>query len=907
MSSAPDPAGSEPIEALVEEFLRRHRAGDGTSVESFVAAHADHAPELRELLPTLVALERVKAAKSSTGGGSPRHAMPAIERLGDFRIVREIGRGGMGVVFEAVQESLGRRVALKVLPQASLLSGNQLERFRREAQIASQLHHSNIVPVFGSGESDGFHWYAMQFIAGQSLDQWRDAHAATPPAGSGEWRDRARLVARIGAQAATALHHAHTQGTLHRDIKPANLLLEREEHVWVTDFGLAKALEAEGLTHTGDLLGTLQYMAPEQFAGHYDVRSEVYALGVTLYELLVLRAAFAARTRSELMETIRTKAPRALRQAAPAVPGDLAIVIERAIARDPADRYADAAAFAADLEAFLADRPIAARPHNGLQLTWRWCRRNRGMAALAAATLLAVVGAAITGWIAYGITDEALGRANSAGRASERSLALMRDMLGVVFDGLVGRDPVVALDQDPDTGEQSVVERTVDPRDIKLLQELLARLDGFVAEYEDNQTMRLETARAYRRVGAIQARLGNVEGAATAYDKALERYRDVTGRDVRRELADVHVAYAQLQLRERRPPDGASGQDPRALAEQRLRLAVELLGPDAGADGRPLRFQRAEAHFLLASSLLVEPEPGRRPPLERGREVESRREEGRRELQTARAILAELLQQEPGESRFMALDARCLLLGGRMRGPVERDERETDRRAGIAVFRDLVARHPESDQFAFELCTALLADRRGGPAGGGRLERDAASDIERLREARDLAQRLLERQPDFTEYQTVRLRAATALGRALVRHPAEGAAATAVRTEAESELRRAIGIAEVLAARPSTPPFAVVEGIAARAALAMLLAEAQKLDAAKQEAALVVAALRQFAETGRRLRRLEVNPQDVDDLIALLRRAGANETSGELEDLRERLRLGPERPDRNAQPQRRPR
>src|SRR5690606_16256997 len=214
-------------------------------------------------------------------------------------------------------------------------------------------HHSHIVPVFGSGQSDGFHWYAMQFIAGQSLDQWRRERAAAPPRDAAGWREHARRVARIGAQAASALAHAHAQRTLHRDVKPANLLLERGEHVWVADFGLAKALEVEGLTQASDLLGTLQYMAPEQFAGRYDERSEVHALGVTLYELLLLRPAFSGRTRSEIVEQVRSQRPPALLRERPELPPDLAVVVERAMAREPGDRYPGPRELAADLEAFL--------------------------------------------------------------------------------------------------------------------------------------------------------------------------------------------------------------------------------------------------------------------------------------------------------------------------------------------------------------------------------------------------------------------------------------------------------------------------------------------------------------------------------------------------------------------------
>ena len=235
MSEGGETTDRDPVDLLVELFLQRHRRGEPVAVQAFAAEHPAHADALLELLPTLLALEQMKREKeSSAGSGRSRVALPKLERLGDFRIVGELGRGGMGVVFEAVQESLGRRVALKVLPQASLLTGSQLQRFRREAQIAAQLHHSNIVPVFGSGESDGYHWYAMQYIGGESLDRWRQRQAAAKPASSGAWRDRARFVAHVGVEAASALHYAHGLGTLHRDVTPATLRLEHEDPVWVT-------------------------------------------------------------------------------------------------------------------------------------------------------------------------------------------------------------------------------------------------------------------------------------------------------------------------------------------------------------------------------------------------------------------------------------------------------------------------------------------------------------------------------------------------------------------------------------------------------------------------------------------------------------------------------------------------
>jgi len=889
-----DAAGGSPVDALVEEFLRRHRRDAGTTVDAFADAHPEHASELRELLPMLVALERVKRDRSSTGSrGLPVRALPPLERLGDFKIVREVGRGGMGVVFEAIQESLGRRVALKVLPQASLLSGNQLERFRREARIASQLHHSNIVPVFGSGETDGFHWYAMQFIAGQSLEQWRQTQAAAPPATSGAWHDRARSVARIGVQAASALHHAHAQGTLHRDIKPGNLLLETgnglDEHLWVTDFGLAKALEAEGLTHTGDLLGTLQYMAPEQFAGHYDVRSEVYALGITLYELLVLRPAFAAKTRSELMELIRTRPPNALRQSNPEIPEDLAVVVERAIARDPRDRYVDAAALAADLDAFLADRPIAARRHNRAQLVWRWCRRNRALAALAAVTAVAILGAAVTGWVAFGIASAATAKAEQEARAKDKNLGLMRETFASIFDELVGRDALQAIEEDPDTGEQAVLARTVEPRDMVLLQALLGHYDRFAAENEDNGSLRVETARAYRRVGLIQTRLGNLDEGAAAFDKSLQRYLEVTGRDVTREIADLHVAYGQLERRRGRGP----------AAEDRFRRALDLLGPDVATDARALRFQRAEALFLSATMPGGDFEAGRRGPPDRSRDGPRSRADHRKDLAAARAIVSSLLEAEPANPEFLALHGRCLLASGRPRGGAVDQEREADKRAGLEIFRKLVAAHPENDQFALELCYALHEDRRG-PARG-RAEADFAADLDRLEEARQLADALLLRQPQFTDYQRARARVGGSLGRLLLRMPGDEATRAARRVEARAELRKAIELTEALLGRSAgADVVSRLDVISSRMALAASFVDAAELPEARREATATMELLRTLDRRHWRPNLALVTPM-LDEFLRVLQRIGAPDLAAEFTELRTRL-VPEDRGERNGSP-----
>ena len=268
----------------------------------------------------------------------------------------------MGVVFEAVQESLGRRVALKLLPAGPATPPQLLDRFHREACIAARLHHGHIVPVFGVGAENGLSYYAMQYIAGQGLNevlkQIRARRTGSTLTGSdtkivGDPSNASKVlcddvagyfrnIARLGEQAADALDYAHSQGVLHRDIKPSNLLLDASGHLWVTDFGLARSNDTNDLTQTGDVLGTPRFMAPERFRGTADARSDVYSLGATLYELLTLEPAFAEADRAKLLDMVvrgRCLPPRHIESA---IPRDLEIIIAKSMATEPNSRYASA-------------------------------------------------------------------------------------------------------------------------------------------------------------------------------------------------------------------------------------------------------------------------------------------------------------------------------------------------------------------------------------------------------------------------------------------------------------------------------------------------------------------------------------------------------------------------------------
>jgi serine/threonine protein kinase/Tfp pilus assembly protein PilF len=424
-ASVASPAGSadRALGLLVEELTAKLQAGAPVDGERYVREHPEHAERLRQLLPSLRLLADLgRSAATGVPAAIPPAGPPPdlVGTLGDYRLLREVGRGGMGVVYEAEQVSLGRRVALKVLPFAAALDAKQLQRFKNEAQAAAHLQHQSIVPVYGVGSERGVHYYAMQFIDGQTLaaliaglraapgapavspaDVPTGPEVPTPPVAAASTqppvRDPAffRTAARLGVQAAEALEHAHQLGVIHRDIKPANLLVDGRGNLWVTDFGLAHCQHQAGLTMTGDLVGTLRYMSPEQALAKrvlVDHRTDIYSLGATLYELLTLEPAFPASDRQELLRQIAFEEPRRPRRLNKAVPAELEIIALKALEKNPADRYATAQELADDLERFLKDEPIRARWPTPAQRVRKWARRHRPVVgAVAAALALAAV------------------------------------------------------------------------------------------------------------------------------------------------------------------------------------------------------------------------------------------------------------------------------------------------------------------------------------------------------------------------------------------------------------------------------------------------------------------------------------------------------------------------------------
>ncbi len=401
-------ASQRRFERALEVYLAHAESGE-VDAERLLRSHADLSDLLRPMLDAAAG----DTGADDTGAGETDAPEATAQVLGDFRLVRELGRGGMGIVYEAWQRSLDRRVALKVLAPALVANPGSVARFRREAAAVARLRHPGIVEVHGFGSDDERHWFAMEFVDGEPLhrcaDRFRDPRAAVT----------------IVAQLLDALQHAHAAGLVHRDVKPANILVRADGSAVLTDFGLAADSELPSMTAEGSFLGTLDYASPEQVQGQpIDARTDVWSAGLVLYELLTKVRPFSKPTPAATLRSILGDEPGDVRMHAPAVSADHAAVVARALEKDPRRRYPSAVAMLADLRALQADAPVSARHPTAHERVVRWARREPWRAVAAAVALLAVPAlAGALGYLAANAPKIASAEAAEAQRQREEVLA----------------------------------------------------------------------------------------------------------------------------------------------------------------------------------------------------------------------------------------------------------------------------------------------------------------------------------------------------------------------------------------------------------------------------------------------------------------------------------------------------
>jgi len=580
--------------AAVEEYLAALQNGHKLGKREFLSRF----PEIAETLAhTIAGLDfvhqagpQLKEQADTVGVWKPAQDILDGTPLGDYRFVREIGRGGMGVVYEAEQLSLGRRVALKILPFAAALDPKQIQRFQNEARAAAWLRHPHIVAVHGVGCERGVHYYAMDYIEGRTLadvihglrqstglETAAPSRSTQPIAGleteaSTSTSTYFRTAAALAAQAADALSHAHEQGIVHRDIKPANLLVDQRGAIWVTDFGLSRVQRSPGLTLTGEVMGTLRYMSPEQALGHQeqvDHRTDIYSLGATLYELLGLAPALPGGNRQELLQQLATVEPRLLRKVNRAAPVELETILLKAMAKDADERYASARDFADDLQRYLEDKPVLARRPTLVHRFVKWTRRHRTVVAAAIGLLLlAVIGLAVsTARIAH---EERRTRAALADAQEQRQRALAHFSKAMAtIDQMLDQ---ISHQRGATLAEMQAAQR-------KMMEQALSFYEGLCRPESNDVGDRFETGQALMHIASVQSQMtgpGRFEPTALRALDLFQRLAEECPGEERyvRECAAGHLSLgANLMKLPERQVD----------AERHLRQAIALLEPLAAS------------------------------------------------------------------------------------------------------------------------------------------------------------------------------------------------------------------------------------------------------------------------------------------------------------------------------------
>ena len=746
----------ELFDDLAEQFTNECRKGLAPTVEFYASKNPDVADQIREFFPAIEAMEifgQIDDSQKRFQQATAKFDFDRPTSIGDYKIVREIGRGGMGIVYEAIQQSLDRPVAIKILLRTSN-EAKQVLRFEREAATAAKLHHTNIVPVFGVGNQDQFHYYVMQLIDGVGFDQvivaLKNPSVAAPhpqlekiaqwlPDVDATHNGRYfRSVAKIARSLAEAISYAHEQGTLHRDIKPANLLIDIDGHVWLADFGLAKAIESHDVSRTGDVVGTLRYMSPEQFAGKPDHRSDIYGLGLTIYELLTLQPAYDDASRSHLLfeRNKSHRAPKSPSKLVRHLPRDLETIVMKACSLDPEQRYQTAADLEMDLDNFLLDRPIAARPPNAFEKLYKWCKRNPAVAALSSLAfvlLLVIAGVSTLANIDANVTLGELTeqkkrleiekqRTEALQDKTSKTLDISLSALNKIFERLTpetSATDLVSTIEDSDGQEITLRAPPILSSDTALLlEEMLLIYDRLAKQDADDPRLQMASATAIARVGRIHQKLGALDKAATAFQSAIQRFERIAGKEF--ETAKTYTTLGNVFRGQQKQNDAADSY--RKSIEILTNLLAKPPSPSASNTSETkLKIELARANYQLGKNepraIDAGPPPnvlgalagifggggGRAGPP--GKRPTNLSQQGN--LETAKTILLELRDNGTGGPEVRFLLALCYRDSRGKNGRSQREE-------AIQTLRSLASDFPNNADYQFELAEILSAFQRRG-------------------------------------------------------------------------------------------------------------------------------------------------------------------------------------------------